>query len=83
MDERARMSEDQKWDYQFALHPGSRVSMPKYVRALISRSMVMQVETFTEVEFSDFCREMHNAGWELHEVTRVPYFDPEIVRYWL
>lgn len=70
---------EQKWLYSFAIHPGRRTEMPPYIRQMWSRQSMMQEEEFTEPEFWAFQRELDNAGYELHEVSRVPYVEPETV----
>lgn len=67
-----------KFVYTFALHPahGSTFSRSMYEWIGIMPLVDMDL---TEAEFEKMRYELKLDGFEMHEVSRVPYHDPETV----
>jgi hypothetical protein len=67
----------EQWDYEFTPHPAEQA--PPAIRDLFAAMATRTVMTFTPREFASFCDELLAHRLVLHEVTRVPHFEPEIV----
>lgn len=69
---------DSKYTYTFAVWPAHNsnysIGLHEYLKM-----MPMADWAFTETEFEKFRFELSIDGFELHEVSRVPYHDPETV----
>lgn len=75
--EQARYAATETWDYEFTAQAGSvQVSA---VRALFANMITRQVMTFTAAEFASFRADLGGCGITLHEVTRIPHFEPEVI----
>ncbi len=73
----AWMAAVEQWDYEFT--PQAVGQAHAAVRELFANMAARQVMTFTAAEFASFRDALAVRGVELHEVTRVPHFEPEIV----
>jgi hypothetical protein len=67
----------EKWDYEFTPHPIEQAHPA--IRDLFAAMATRTVMTFTPREFASFCDELLAHRLVLHEVTRVPHFEPETV----
>jgi hypothetical protein len=67
----------ERWDYEFTA-AASQQAHPA-IRDLFAAIATRTVMTFTPREFSSFCDELLAHRLVLHEVTRVPHFEPETV----
>lgn len=65
------------WDYEFTAHAAEQAH--PVIRLLLANIVTRQVMTFNTQEFASFRDDLAARGVELHEVTRVPHFEPEAV----
>jgi hypothetical protein len=67
-----------KYNYTFALHPAHGATFSKWLHEY-HNLMPMVTLDMTEDEFEQMRYALKLDGFELHEVTRVPYREPETV----
>jgi len=66
-----------EWDYEFTVHAGSQA--PSSIQELFPVMATRVVMTFAHHQFASFRDGLAVCGLTLHEISRVPHFEPEIV----
>jgi len=68
----------QRYAYSFALWPAHGTTFSRGLQECLKLYPRIEM-TFTESEFENFRHHLKLDGFELHEVERVPYHEPETI----
>jgi hypothetical protein len=71
-----------KYDYSFCVWPDEKLVPSRFKPALFEWFRMIQTrteETYTEEQFDHFRQKMLESGFILHEISRVPHVEPEVV----
>jgi len=68
-----------KYTYSFSVWPDASWNFEKAVYYLFSFLNDRIEINFTKEEFEEFRSSLSHHGITLHEVERIPYFEPEII----